>query len=179
MRCDCVGIYGWHNHAGISNLRGVSAVAANNACNPGAYSFGVFEGSNQIGADILLKVSAANRKHKNQIFGTQMAGAQPAFENGFPAFIIGARACVGRKKITATLTTRAAARLSIRFSRRFAMLTLSYAEATSAASTSTAIERISTSREITTRSLSFFRSRIPSVPAIGPCTTRTRCPTRK
>ncbi len=90
----------WDNDACIGHSGGVAAVPANHAGYLGADSFGIFQGFHQIWADVLLEITAADRKHKHGILRDEFADLEPFNKNRCPAFVVGAcrqfRDVVGR-----------------------------------------------------------------------------------
>src|ERR1051325_3842800 len=90
MRGDMGGIHGGDNDAGVSDLRGKASVAVDDGGDLSANRTRRFERSYQIWAYLLFEIAASYGKHENGVFLLQAAHAQPLFENGGPAFVIGA-----------------------------------------------------------------------------------------
>jgi hypothetical protein len=54
------GIHSWNDDTGVGDTSSETAIAAHNAQNGGTGGFGVFDGPDQIGADVLLKIPPAD-----------------------------------------------------------------------------------------------------------------------
>ena len=88
-------IDGWNHDHGISNLFGVAAIATDNAEYASAVRFGFLQCRNNIGADVLLHVAAADREHKDRVLAVNAAYFQPFGKDRVPAFVVGARGSLG------------------------------------------------------------------------------------
>ena len=73
----------------VSNLLGIATITANHAKNSRAAFFSFIQSMNDIGADVALRVSAANREHQNRVFFADSARAQPRGEHRRPTLVIG------------------------------------------------------------------------------------------
>ena len=80
-----------HDDSGIGNLRGVSAVAAHNAQDAGAFVLRKLQGLNQVRADIFFFVSAAHGKHQHGVVSADAAHFQPIRKDRGPAVVVCAR----------------------------------------------------------------------------------------
>src|ERR1700685_4521368 len=89
MRSDVGGIDGGDEDAGVGDGGGVASVAADDADDFCADGFGVLERGDEIGADVLFEIAAADGEDQEQVVGAEAAGAQPAVEDRGPAFIVG------------------------------------------------------------------------------------------
>ena len=68
-------IYHWHQHASVGHPCGVPSVSPDYATDFGANFLCILEGLDEICANISLRISTPDRKHKDQIVGSEVAAA--------------------------------------------------------------------------------------------------------
>ncbi len=73
VRCNGFGIDHRNQNAGIGHLGGESAVATNNATDPGPDLFGILKRAHQVGTDSKLGIATADGKDEHRICRTQSA----------------------------------------------------------------------------------------------------------
>src|SRR5438477_4074622 len=88
MRCHVRWVYGRHQHARVRHTCGISTVAADYPDDPAPDFTSVVQSCDQVGADILILTSTANRQHENHILCTQAAGPKPGLEHCYPALVV-------------------------------------------------------------------------------------------
>ena len=81
VRCNVGWIHRRNQHASVGNGRSVTAVAAYDSNNSCSHRLRIFQRGNQVRADVLLNIPAANGENQQQIVGAQATGAQPAVED--------------------------------------------------------------------------------------------------
>src|ERR1051325_4573489 len=64
-------------NAGGGFLGGVASVAPHNAENTGADALGELNGGDEVGADVFLQVTAADRKNEQPVLGAEAAAFEP------------------------------------------------------------------------------------------------------
>src|ERR1039458_7951978 len=79
-----------HDDARRRFLRGVTAVASNDADNRGANLPGELNCADQVGTDVFLQVAAADGKNEQAVLCVQPAAFEPLGKNRGPAFVVGA-----------------------------------------------------------------------------------------
>jgi hypothetical protein len=87
---DIGGVYGGDDDAGVGDLGGEAAVAADYAADGGAGFLGVFESADEIGADIFYGVAAADGENEDHVGFVEMRAAKPVGVAGVPAFVVNA-----------------------------------------------------------------------------------------
>src|SRR5579871_2253065 len=90
MRSDVLGVDHGDQDGGVGGAAGMAAVAADDSGDMRALGLGVLDGADQVGADLLFEVAAADGENEQRIGGAQPADPQPGFEDAGPAFVIGA-----------------------------------------------------------------------------------------
>src|SRR5256885_691371 len=78
-------------YTGVRYLCGVAPIAADDATNGGAHFLGIFEGSHQVGADVLRRVAPANGKNEDHVGFIHPTAAQPIRVARIPSLIIYSR----------------------------------------------------------------------------------------
>lgn len=81
---------GGNDEAGIGYLRGVAAVASNDAENTGAGRAGDAERSDEIEADAAFSIAAADGENKHGVAGADVAAGEPVGVAGVPAVVVDA-----------------------------------------------------------------------------------------
>lgn len=91
MRSYCFGVHDRNKHICVRDLGSEAAVASDDTTDLRPYFLCVLQGTNQIGADVALQISAANRKDEHQVTGVQVAAAQPVGKRSLPPIVIHSR----------------------------------------------------------------------------------------
>src|SRR6185312_4628712 len=91
VRRDGTGVDSRNNDGVVRDPGGVTAVSADDPENLGTNRFGIVQSFNQVRADVLRDVAAADRHDENRIALRQAAGLEPLAEYRVPAFVIGTR----------------------------------------------------------------------------------------
>ena len=91
MRRDVIGIHGWDDYAGIGFPGSITPVAADNTHDAGADLLGQLNGANQIRADVLFQVAAADGEYEQAILSVEARAFEPLAQDGSPTFVVGAR----------------------------------------------------------------------------------------
>src|SRR5215472_13947142 len=91
MRRDGCRVHDWHQYTCVRYFRGESTVASDDATDSGSNFACVTQGRDQVGADVVFRVSAADGKNKDRVLGPQVTPLQPVLVGGLPAIVVDAR----------------------------------------------------------------------------------------
>src|SRR5216684_3688027 len=91
MRCHPVGCSGRDDHASCGDFARESSVAAYDSENLRAGLASRFKCADDVDGNVLLAITAANRKDQHSIARIDPRSFQPRREAGLPAFVVGAR----------------------------------------------------------------------------------------
>lgn len=84
-----------NQYAGVGNLRGVAAIAADNTANSGVHFTRIVQRAHKVGADVFCHVSAADGEDKNHVVLTQMAASKPVRITSLPTIVVYASCQLG------------------------------------------------------------------------------------
>src|ERR1700684_4143055 len=82
---------GGNDEAGVGYLRGIAAVATHDTPKARADLFRQDETGDQIHADVVLRISAADGEDEDAVAPAEMAASQPVGITRFPAVVVDAR----------------------------------------------------------------------------------------
>ena len=89
MWCHMSGIDRRDHHHGITHLLCIATLTANNAVNYQSALLRLVKRTNEIDADIFLRVPAPYGEHKDRVLAGGPADFQPGGKDSLPAFIVG------------------------------------------------------------------------------------------
>ena len=90
VRRHVIRVHRGDNHARRRFFRGVAAVAAHDADDGRPGGLRHLNGADQIWADVLLQIAAADRENEQAVLARDAAALEPFAEDRRPAFIVGA-----------------------------------------------------------------------------------------
>src|SRR5438874_1317712 len=91
MGSNGFGVDHWNNDAGIGDLSREASIATHDPTDSRTDLFRVLKGMDQVGTDIALQVTAADRENKDKVSFTQSAAFEPISVACVPPIIINTR----------------------------------------------------------------------------------------